>query len=77
LSSAAEREKLMRNPKKIATLPEPEGKKFHELPQELQDKFNNIGSKKPEFAEFMKPKATEILNQEKLRREMSRLIDDE
>lgn len=52
------------------------GRYFHELPKELQDKFNNIGKpKQPEKPPFLPPKATEKLNEEKHRREIQKLID--
>lgn len=51
------------------------GKYFHELPQELQDKFNAIGKPTPQA--FLTPKITEELTQEKHKREIQRLIDED
>ncbi len=46
---AEEREKLVRAPRKVPELPEPEGKHFSELPAELQEKFNSLGKEKSSF----------------------------
>lgn len=51
------------------------GKYFHELPQELQEKFNAIGKPTPQA--FLTPKITAELTQEKHKREIQRLIDTE
>lgn len=44
---ADERERMHRTEKRVESQEVKEGKYFHELPQELQDKFNKIG--KPSF----------------------------
>lgn len=68
---AEEREKVLRaknrEPRNESQEPSSEGKFFHELPQELQDKFNKIGGK---VSEFIPKKATEILDREKFLRNL-------
>ena len=59
------REKLINQKKKKIEPTEKKGKYFHELPQELQDKFNNIGTQK-----FLPRKATELLANERLKKEL-------
>lgn len=77
---SAEREKIWSKQKHHQT-PEKsmgETKTFDQLPQELQDKFNQIGqSKPPTMQEFIKPKATDILANERMKREIGRLIEDD
>lgn len=80
-----EREKIAKGRKQEAEGEKPQsGKYFHELPQEMQDKFNEKFSGmlerwKEAGAEndFLPPKATESLTAEKHRREIQRLIDNE
>lgn len=77
---SAEREKIWSKQKHHQT-PENsmgETKTFDQLPQELQDKFNNIGKNKPaNVQEFLKAKATEVMTAEKLKREIGRLLEDD
>lgn len=57
---AAEREKMHRERKKVEEKEVKEGKYFHELPQELQDKFSKIGKPK-----FLSPKAIAELEKQR------------
>lgn len=57
---AAEREKMHRQRKKTEEKEVKEGKYFHELPQELQEKFKSIGKPK-----FLPPKAIAELEKQR------------
>ena len=74
---AIEREKLIRK------APEPEtvegGKTFDQLPQELQEKFNQLGKQKTAETpfEFLKQKATEAMTTEKHHRQILKNIEND
>lgn len=68
---AEEREKLVRAPRKVKELPEPEGKRFNELPAELQEKFNSLGKEKSGF-KLISDKARDSMTTEKFIRNLQK-----
>ncbi|AYO58209.1 hypothetical protein CO230_08780 [Chryseobacterium sp. 6424] len=74
---AEERERLLRSARndRRKELPEPEGKRFSELPPELQEKFNSLGKEKSSF-KLIPDKAKEAMTNEKLMRNLQKENDD-
>lgn len=66
---SATRERLILKKKKVKELETQGGKSFHDLPQELQDKFNNIGKDR-----FLPKKASNLLLTEKERRDIDKKL---
>ncbi|SKB63557.1 hypothetical protein SAMN05660477_00398 [Soonwooa buanensis] len=67
---SATREKLITQRRKVKKPETTNGKYFHELPQELQEKFNAIGK-----SAFVPRKARELLSTEKMHRDLQKEID--
>ena len=67
---SATRERLIKQKKKKVEPEAKNGKAFHELPQELQDKFNAIG--KPAI---VPRRARDLLSTEKMHRDLQKEID--
>lgn len=70
---AATREKLLRKKESVESSP---GKYFHELPTELQERFQKIVGEKKE-QEFLTPAITNALTDERRRRNLAKLIAKE
>ncbi|MDY3547337.1 hypothetical protein PG291_01815 [Riemerella anatipestifer] len=74
MRKSEEREKLLRfakpKPKE-----EPKGKYFHELPAELQEKFERFIN--PNTQKFLTPKITDFLATQKHRDEISKALEDD
>ncbi|MDO4763853.1 MAG: hypothetical protein Q4A00_05675 [Flavobacteriaceae bacterium] len=64
-----EREKMIKAKKQEEKVDDVGGKFFHELPQELQEKFNQMGGKVAKL--FLPEKTTELLTREKQMRELT------
>jgi hypothetical protein len=72
---SATREKLHTSQnKQVAPKSTAQGKYFHELPPEFQEKFNNIGKGKQEPL-FLPRRATDSMTDEKHKREIAKLIE--
>ena len=52
-------------------------KYFHELPEEMQEKFAKIGQNSTKMPAFLPKKATEEMSHEKHRREIQKTIEKE
>lgn len=70
---SATREKLIQQRKKKVEPEVQNGKYFHELPQELQDKFNSIGRNKTDF--HLPRKAKDLMTTEKLHRDLNKKFE--
>ena len=73
---SATREKMLRKSTDCFVPRNDGGKFFHELPEEFQKKFDSIGKAKAEPT-LLPSKATEALTEEKHRRNIQKLIDNE
>lgn len=74
---SATREKLLKQKTQPRIESEAEkGKYFHELPAEIQEKFKKIGKKKEDQA-FLTPRITEVMTDEKHKRDIQKLIDED
>ncbi|MBT0552658.1 hypothetical protein [Riemerella anatipestifer] len=74
MRKSEEREKLLRSAK-LKPKEEPKGKYFHELPAELQEKFEKF--RNPTTQKFLTPKITDFLAAQKHRDEISKEIEND
>lgn len=73
---SATREKILKQKTQPRLESETEkGKYFHELPEDIREKFSKIGKPKEEQA-FLTPRITEIMTAEKHKRDIQKLIDE-
>lgn len=74
---AKEREKIHyeQKTKENGARQESEGKYFHQLSKKVQERFRKMIKPLPEKAPFLPPKATEMMTEEKHRREIYKLIE--
>ena len=76
---AREREKIHyeQKTKENGARQESEGKYFHQLPQEVQERFRKMIKPLPEKEPFLPLKATEMMTEEKRRKEIYKLMEDD